>query len=130
MQATEKKMGKKLYVLNSYVRKDGKDIQDGYLLFQSPEKAESIIEVCEAALNDTSRKLTDQGQAFYKHNKWIIATDFYGNQVAQRGSMFVRKLEEAELDVGQSNIENWEEQSNVEDLIDSSDEEANEDTEN
>lgn len=108
MQASEKKSGKKVFVLESFIRKNGQDVKDGYLLFPSPEKAANIIEVCESALKDeTIRPFSENGQAFYKAKDWIVATDFYGNQVQQRGSMFVRKLEDAILEVTVAEMANW-----------------------
>lgn len=109
MQSSEKKSGKKVFVLESFIRKNGQDIKDGYLLFPNPEKAANIIEVCEQALKDERfRPFSENGQAFYKPKDWIVATDFYGNQVQQRGSMFVRKLEDAILDLSVAEIAVWE----------------------
>lgn len=107
-EVIEKKPGKKMFVLKSFIRKDGKDFNDGYLLFPSPEKANAIVEMCDLALNDPNHKVfSGHVQPFYEMSHWVLVSDFYASQVAQRGSMFVRNLDDATANIEQDGLEVW-----------------------
>jgi hypothetical protein len=101
-------VGKKVFALNSMWRTPSGDIQDGYLLFKNPEKAQSIIDICERNLLVTERKYLEnlKGKPFYTPAQWVFVSEFYYNQITQRGSMFVRDLKHATNSIDQSEVEN------------------------
>lgn len=102
MENTEQKVeqvGKKVFALKSMVKEGDKIHQDGFLLFRTPEKASSIVEMCQKNLTDNPD--SQKKMAFYEPYQWVFVDDFYGTQVVQRGSMFVRELEIATKNIVQ-----------------------------
>lgn len=90
--------GKAVFALKSMRYENGKEFQDGYLLFKSITGAISITQTCAKELaqakdpNNTKRKFGSSFTSFYIPVGWVNVREFYSSNVNARGSFFTRDL--------------------------------------
>lgn len=97
-KATNTKSGKNVFALKSMRYVDGKEYQDGYLLFKNINGAIDITKTCAKTLElvknpeSNFRQYGAQFNAFYIPHGWITVNEFYFNNVNTKGSFYVPNI--------------------------------------